>query len=100
MNITDYCTQTELAELYGVTRNKIGEWLRDAGLRDRKGNPTNAGIGMTMEATSPNGYPFFVWHRESTIRLLDSLGHRRIHKYSLATPTYAGAYRPGTGERP
>ena len=83
MSITEYCTLTELGELYGTTRNKVGTWLRDAGLRDGKGHPISEGMWMTVETLAPNGFtPFYVWHRESTVRLLDSLGHRQKEKNS------------------
>jgi hypothetical protein len=99
MIVSEYITLTELGALYGVTNQKIGQWLREAGLRDKRGNPINEGLWMTTEALAQNGYtPFFVWHRQSTIRLLDSLGYRRKDKYNGSTPTYSGTYRPGTGE--
>jgi len=99
MIFSDYVTLTELGQLYGVTSHRIGKWLRHAGVRDKRGNPIEEGLMMTKEALAPNGFtPFFMWHRESTIRLLDSLGYHRIKNYCVNTPRYAGTYRPGTGE--
>lgn len=99
MYYTEYVTLTQLGRLYGVTAQKVGTWLRKARVRDRKGNPINNGVAMTTTRLTPNGYKlFYVWDREATICLLDSLGHRRIQKYSTATPTYSGTYRPGTGD--
>ena len=87
MTIAEYITLTELGALYGVTSHKVGKWLREAGLRDKRGNPINEGLWMTTETLAPNGFtPFFVWHRQSTIRLLDSLGYQRKEKHSPVTP--------------
>lgn len=101
MYYTEYATLTQIGRLYGVTAQKVGTWLRKARLRDRRGNPINNGVAMTTTRPTPNDYTtFYVWDREATIYLLDSLGHRRIQKYLLATPTYPGTCRPGTGEQP
>ena len=88
MTDTDYCTLTELGAMYGVSRNEIGKWLKEAGVRDRRGNPQDEGMLMTIEALAPNGLAtFYVWHRKQTIRLLDSMGYQRLEIYSPATPT-------------
>ena len=88
MSITEYCTLTELGALYGVTAQKVGTWLRKARVRDRGGNPINNGGAMTTTRPTPNGHTkFYVWDREATIRLLDSLGHRQKEKTSGHTPT-------------
>ncbi len=82
MNDTHYGTLTQIGSLYGVTRNKVGGWLREAGLRDRRGNPTSEGLMMTLERPTPNGRrTFYVWHLRETIAVLDSLGHRRKPTY-------------------
>ena len=64
------------------------KWLKEAGVRDRRGNPQDEGMLMTIEALAPNGLAtFYVWHRKQTIRLLDSMGYQRLEIYSPATPT-------------
>ena len=73
-----YARLTDIGRLYGVSRNRVGGWLKDAGLRDEDGRPTNQGLTMTTERIVPNGYTtFHVWHVKQTVALLDSLGYRR-----------------------
>ena len=99
MYYTEFVTLTQLGRLYGVTAKKVGTWLRKARVRDRCGTPINNGVLMTAKRPTPNGYTtFYVWDREATIYLLDSLGYGRKEKYYGRAPTYSGTYRPGKGE--
>jgi hypothetical protein len=76
----DYLSLTELAHLYGVSRNKVGEWLVNLGLRAANKKPCakafNEGVVDQRDSTLPGTY-FRVWHGEKTTRLLDEAGHVR-----------------------
>ena len=77
--MNDYVSLTQLGKLFGVSSHTMGGWLRDAGLRDPSGKPTAAGYGYadTRPSTTPGTY-FWVWHKERTIRLLESRGHKQL----------------------
>jgi len=75
----EYLSQTELGKLFGVSSHTMGDWLREAGLRDPGGRPTYEGheYADTRPSTNPGTY-FWVWHRERTVRLLQSRGHQLL----------------------
>ena len=76
----EFLSLTELGRLYGVTRNKVGQWLVDLGLRTKEKKPSRAafdgGFVDQRPSTQPATY-FYVWHAEKTTRLLDGAGYRR-----------------------
>lgn len=77
--MSEYGSQTELGKIFGVSSHTMGVWLRDAGLRGPDGKPTTTGHGYadTRPSTNPGTY-FWVWHKERTLRLLESLGHKPL----------------------
>lgn len=78
----------QVGEYFGVSSHVVGKWLKDAGLRLPNGEPTqavrNAGIAELVVLDS-GIHPFWAWHKEKTIRLLEDAGHRRI-KSSVPPP--------------
>lgn len=75
--IRQYMTQTQVGELFGVTSHKIGQWLKDLGLRDDDGKPTEDAhdCGYCKQAPSgPNGY-HWVWETNKTVTVLLEAGH-------------------------
>jgi hypothetical protein len=76
----EFLSLTELGELYGVSRNKVGQWLVGLGLRTQEKKPStkafNEGYVEQRDSTQPGTY-FWVWHEEKTCRLLDQAGHMR-----------------------
>ncbi len=80
----DFLSLTELGQSYGVSRNKVGEWLVTLGLRteDKKPSPKafNEGFVDQRDSTQPGTY-FWVWHGEKTCRVLDEAGHMRIGEH-------------------
>ena len=76
----EFLSLTELGRLYGVSRNKVGLWLVDLGLRTKDKKPSRAafdgGFVDQRPSTNPGTY-YWVWHGEKTTRLLDEAGHRR-----------------------
>jgi hypothetical protein len=82
MHDTDYATLTEIGSLYGVPARKVGRWLRRARLRDKRGNPINAGLQLTAKFPTPNGRrEFYAWHLRDTLAVLEWLGHTRHYSH-------------------
>jgi hypothetical protein len=72
----EFLSQTELGKLYGVSSHTVGQWLKDAGLRDQKGKPCGDGWDYVSTRTSTQAATFFyVWNRKKTTALLSSRGH-------------------------
>ena len=77
-----YESQTDLVKRLGVTRNAVGKWLRDLGLRSGDGAPTPAGWTFAKAVpVDPNGdlgRVFYVWAVYQVLPLLTA------HQQSLA----------------
>lgn len=72
-----HMTQTQLGELFGVTSHKIGLWLKDLGLRDREGKPTEEahdGQFCKQAPSGPTGY-HWVWNSEKTVAAFLEVQH-------------------------
>ena len=76
----DFLSLTELGHLYGASRNKVGQWLVDLGLRTKEKKPSRAafdgGFVDQRPSTQPGTY-YWVWHGEKTTCLLDGAGFPR-----------------------
>ncbi len=77
--MNEHLSLTQLGKLFGVSSHTMGAWLREAGLREPGGKPTATGYEYadTRPSTNPGTY-FWVWHKERTLRLLESLGHKLL----------------------
>ena len=69
-------TLTELGQEFGVSAVKFGNLLKQHGLREKDGEPTqHAKDGSFCEKIVPNeGKPYYLWHRDKTIEFLMSKG--------------------------
>lgn len=76
----EFLSLTELGQIYGVSRNKVGEWLIDLGLRTREKKPSkmafDAGFVEQRLSTQPGTY-YWTWSGQKTCKFLDEAGHRR-----------------------
>jgi hypothetical protein len=85
--VPKFLSLTELGRLYGVSRNKIGQWLVDLGLRTKDKKPSarafNEGFVDQRGSTQPGTY-FWVWHDEKTPQLLDEAGYMRTDQKQVA----------------
>ena len=76
----EFMSLTELGKIYGVSRNKVGAWLVELGLRTKDRRPDKAAFdGGFVEqrlSTQPGTY-FWVWQAERTCQALDTAGHMR-----------------------
>jgi hypothetical protein len=78
-----FLSLTELGHLYGVSRNQVGQWLVDLGLRTKEKKPSRAafddGFVDQRPSTQPGTY-YWVWQGEKTTRLLDEAGFQRADR--------------------
>lgn len=75
----EYLSLTQLGELFGVSRVVMGRWLHEIGLRENN-EPTAQAIkeGFCVEGERPADWvPFWIWHADKTIALLEQHGHTR-----------------------
>lgn len=72
-----HMTQTQLGELFGVTSHKIGQWLKDIGLRDEDGKPSQEAHDRQFckqAPSGPSGY-HWVWNSEKTVAAFLEVQH-------------------------
>jgi len=69
-------TLTEVGQEFGVSALKLGNLLKQHGLREKDGEPTQkAKDGGFFEKIIPNeGKPYYLWHRDKTVEFLLSQG--------------------------
>lgn len=69
-------TLTELGQEFGVSAVKFGNLLKQHGLREKDGEPTQkAKDGGFFDKIVPNdGKPYYLWHRDKTVEFLISQG--------------------------
>jgi hypothetical protein len=75
-----FLSLTELGHIYGVSRNRMGKWLVDLGLRTKEKKPSRAAFDGDYVDQRPSKQPntyYWVWHGEKTSRLLDGAGFQR-----------------------
>lgn len=86
-----HMTQTQLGELFGVTSHKIGQWLKDIGLRDESGRPTeeaHEGRFCKQAPSGPTGY-HWVWDSKKTVAAFLEVQHLLVPNppSNLVAPT-------------
>jgi hypothetical protein len=81
--MSEFLSLTELGQVYGVSRNKVGQWLVDLGLRTADKKPSakafNEGFVDQRDSTQPGTY-FWVWNGQKTCQLLDEAGYMRAEQ--------------------
>jgi hypothetical protein len=81
--MSEFLSLTELGHLYAVSRNKVGQWLVDLGLRTNEKKPSRAAFDGGFVGERPSTQPatyFYVWHAEKTCELLDGAGFPRADR--------------------
>ena len=76
----EYLSLTELGKLYSVSRNRVGQWLVDLGLRTKEKKPSRAAFALGFVDQRPSTQPgtyYWVWHGQKTCELLDKAGYRK-----------------------
>ena len=77
----EHLTITQLGDLFGITRNKMGKRLEQIGLRrrdvrTRQLRPSQTAFegGFVKQVPSRGDGYMYVWHREKTIKALEGAG--------------------------
>jgi hypothetical protein len=76
----EYLSLTELGQLYGVSRIKLGQWLVNLGLRTEEKKPSKLAFDGGYVDQRPSSQPmtyFWVWDARKTCELLDGAGFTR-----------------------
>lgn len=73
-------TQTELAQIFGVSPHVVGDWLVDVGLRNEKKRPSSyAHNGGFIETLSNGSWGYrWVWNARKTVAALIDDGHHPV----------------------
>ena len=82
--MTEYASMSDLAKRFDVTRNVLGKWLVEIGLRirdsDRRMKPSRRAFEEGFIKAIPHGRNqdgfFYIWHREKTIAALTEAGYK------------------------
>jgi len=76
----EYMNQGQLGKLFGETSHKVGDWLKDLGLRKRDGKPSSEAFNRNLVSQNydANGTYCYVWHADRTVVALETAGHKRI----------------------
>jgi hypothetical protein len=69
-------TLTELGQEFGVSAVKFGNLLKQHGLREKDGQPSQMAEdgGFCEKITPSEGKPYYLWHRQKTSEYLISQG--------------------------
>lgn len=72
-----HMTQTQLGELFGVSNQMIGKWLKSLGLRDEDGKPTEVAHDRSICKMAPSGANGFhwVWDSKKAVDALRDAGY-------------------------
>jgi len=75
----EYMNMNELGLLFAVSGKQAGKWLKELGLRDRFGNPTQRAYDekLTSYDYERHGTYTTLWHAEKVVTILEQAGHRR-----------------------
>jgi len=95
--MNEYENLTDLGKRFGVTRNVLGKWLVEIGLRTNELKPSPLAfdggyVKRVPHNRNQNGY-FYVWHHTETIAALTEAGYKLaepasppIREHPLAAP--------------
>ena len=75
-----HMTQTQLGQLFGTTSHKSGQWLKEIGLRDPDGTPTDMAHddGFCKQAPSGQCGYHWVWDSKKTVAALREAGYPMV----------------------
>ena len=81
MTHEEYWTMKEIGTLFGLSSHKIGNKLKDMGLRTREGKPSHRAFdeGLVQQRWDDDRPVYlWAWHRDKTAALLEANGFERI----------------------
>ena len=86
MNPAIYINLTMLGQIYGVSAQEVGRWLKGLGLRNQDGWPSReaSANGFVMERVLEFGGSSWLWHQDKTCEVLDGMCYRRGGQLQIA----------------
>jgi len=72
-----YLSLTQFGELFHVSNQTVGRWLKEIGLRNPNGEPSQRAkdAGYVMRVSTPEGKGFWSWRKHKTIEVLEAANH-------------------------
>ncbi|MGB5596267.1 MAG: hypothetical protein WBM32_05950 [Crocosphaera sp.] len=70
----EWQTLTELGTQFGVSARKFGSMLKEFGLRESTGEPSETAIGFYKKIEPKNGKSYYLWSRSKIIKYFAEQG--------------------------
>ncbi|MDJ0735604.1 MAG: hypothetical protein QNJ47_16345 [Nostocaceae cyanobacterium] len=71
---SDWRTLTELGSEFGKSAIAFGKMLKEQGLRDANGDPTQAANGLFQKIVPNQGKPYYLWNHKGVVSFFQSKG--------------------------
>ncbi|BDA75753.1 hypothetical protein CAL7716_099190 [Calothrix sp. PCC 7716] len=71
---SEWRTLTELGAEFGKSAIAFGKILKENGLRDAEGLPTEAANGLFQKIEPNQGKPYYLWNHQEVVNFLQSKG--------------------------
>lgn len=71
---SEWRTLTELGTEFGKSAIAFGKILKENGLRDAEGLPTEAANGLFQKIEPNQGKPYYLWNHQEVVNFLQSKG--------------------------
>ena len=83
-------TQTEIGRNFGFSAIKVGKLLKEWGLRDENGNPTekSQNENFCRKVEKKDGTLFYLWHKSKINQMLSNSGHLRKSQLAVEVTQY------------
>jgi hypothetical protein len=75
-----WANQTDLGKQFGLSTIVMGRKLKELGLREDNGNPTELALGENYCIATPlkSGKQFFMWSKQKVNELMQSSGYQKL----------------------
>lgn len=82
---------TNLGKEYGLSAIKIGKKMKELGLRNEEGNPTEKALleGFAQSTPLKDGTPFYIWHKSKISHLMVETGVQKLDKDEILAQNLA-----------
>ncbi|RUT07614.1 hypothetical protein DSM106972_018740 [Dulcicalothrix desertica PCC 7102] len=81
---SEWRTLTELGAEFGKSAIAFGKILKENGLRNVEGEPTEAASGLFQKIEPNQGKPYYLWNHQGVVSFLQSKGINPVNNASYA----------------
>ncbi|MBL1209445.1 hypothetical protein [Geminocystis sp. GBBB08] len=76
---------TNLGKIYGLSAIKMGKKLKELGLRNDEGKPTEKALleGFAQSTPLKDGSPFYMWHKHKILELMRETGFQKLDENEI-----------------